>query len=343
MHDMTDTTTEVALRDGGTVLLRPMAAADTDGVRALMETVPWLDRLADPTPSRDPGAALTLVAARGERILGYAGYRGCAPTVARMSIAVAPGFQGLGLGTLLLAELSARGDAAGIARFSTETSADNVRLLDLLRRSGFPVSFRSRPGRVVIDQQTRLPEPGRERAERREDEAAAAAVAHVLRPASVAVVGASRDPLSPGGAVLDNLVAGGFTGPVYPVNPAGGLVQGLAAYRSIAEVPGEVELAIVAVPAAAVPTVARECAARGVKALVVISAGFAEDGPEGAALQAQLLAVCRESGMRLVGPNCLGVVNTDPRVRLTAIFAGVVPQAGRVGLVSQSGGSGWRR
>ena len=337
---MTDTTTEVALRDGATVLLRPMATADTKGVRALIESLPPSDRPAAATPSADPHAAYLLVAARGEQILGYAGYVACAATVARMSIAVTPELQGLGLGTLLLAELSARGDAAGIARFTTETCADNVRLLDLLRNSGFPVTFRSRPGRVLIDHRTRLPEPGRERAERRDDEAAAAAVARVLRPASVAVVGASRDPQTPGGALLRNLVGGGFTGPVYPVNPAGGVVEGLATYRSIAEVPGEIELAIVAVPAAAVPPVARECAARRVKALVVISAGFAEAGPEGAALQAELLAVCRQSGMRLVGPNCLGVVNNDPRVRLTATFAGVAAQAGRVGLVSQSGGLG---
>ena len=339
---VTDTTseTEVVLRDGGTVLLRPMVTADIDGVRALIGTLPASDRPADLRSSGDARTGYTLVAARGERILGYAGYRASGPTVARMSIAVAAGFGGMGLGTLLLAELSARGDAAGIARFSTETCADNVGLLHLLRHSGFPVSFRSRPGRVVIDHQTRLPEPGREQAQRREDQAGAAAVGHVLRPASVAVVGASRDPQSPGGVLLGNLVAGGFTGPVYPVNPAGGVIQGLAAYRSIGEVPGPVELAILAVPAAAVPAVARECAAGGVKALVVISAGFAEDGPEGAALQAQLLAVCRESGMRLVGPNCLGVLNSDPRVRLSAIFAGVVPQAGRVGLVSQSGGLG---
>lgn len=337
---MAETMTEVALRDGGTVLLRPMAADDTVGVRALVETVAPSDRPVDLAPSGDPRKAYTLVAVRGEQILGYAGYVGCGPTAARLSLAVAPGLQGLGLGTLLLAELSARGDQAGIARFTAETADDNVPLLDLLRHSGFPVTFRSRPGRVLVDQLTRLAEPGREQAARREDEAAAAAVAHVLRPASVAVIGASRDRQKPGGVLLRSLVSGGFTGPVYPVNPAGGLIEGLPVYERIADVPGEIELAIVAVPAAAVPTVARQCAARGVKALVVISAGFAEVGSEGAALQAQLLGVCRQYGMRLVGPNCLGVVNNDPRVRLTATFSGVAAQPGRVGLVSQSGGLG---
>jgi acyl-CoA synthetase (NDP forming)/ribosomal protein S18 acetylase RimI-like enzyme len=337
---MTGTSAEVVLRDGGTVLLRPLTPADSVAVQALLQSFPAPERPADPSPSADPRAAWTLVAVRGGHLLGYAGYVVTGPALARMSIAVAPELRRLGLGTLLLAELSAGADAAGIARFTTHTSTDNVALLRLLRHSGFPVRFRSRPGRVVVDHETRLPEPGRVRAERREDEAAAAAVRHVLRPASVAVIGASRDPASPGGAVVGNLVAGGFTGPVYAVNSAGGLVHGLPAYRSIREVPGPVELAIVAVPAAAVPAVARECATSGVKALLVLSAGFAEVGPEGAQLQAELLAVCREAGMRLVGPNCLGLINTDPRVRLCAIFAGVVPQGGRVGLVSQSGGLG---
>ena len=340
MPDVADMPAEVALRDGGVVTLRAMAPTEIDDVRALSDALPLSDRPADLQPPGDARVTSTVVAARGEQLLGYASYHVCRPSVARMSMAVQPSMQRLRLGSLLLQELSARADAAGIVRFTTETSVDNVALLRLLRHSGFPVTFRSRPGRVVIDLQTRLPEPGREQAERREDEAAAAAVAHVLRPASVAVVGASRDPQAPGGALLANLLAGGYTGPVYSVNASGGSVQGLTAYRSVAEVPGEIELAILVVPAAAVPGVARECAARGVKALVVISAGFAETGGEGAALQQQLLAVCRESGMRMVGPNCLGVVNSDPRVRLTATFAGIVPQPGRVGLVSQSGGLG---
>ncbi len=340
MHEMIDTTTQASLRDGGPVLLRLMDRADLARVRSLLDTVPASDRPAEPTPSGDPRAAVTLVVSRGEQILGYASYVACAPTVARMSMVVAPGFQGLGVGTLLLTELSARGDAAGITRFTTETSANNIGLLHLLCHSGFPVTCRSRPGRVAVDQGTRLPEPGRQQAQHREDVATAVGIAHVLRPTSVAVIGASRDRQSPGGALLHNMVAGGFTGSVYPVNPAGGIIEGLPAHRSITDVPGEVELAIVAVPAAIVPTVAGQCAARGVQALVVISAGFAETGPEGAALQEQLLTVCREAGMRLVGPNCMGVLNTDPRVRLHAIFAGDVPAAGRVALVSQSGGLG---
>lgn len=200
MPDVADMPAEVALRDGGVVTLRAMAPTEIDDVRALSDALPLSDRPADLQPPGDARVTSTVVAARGEQLLGYASYHVCRPSVARMSMAVQPSMQRLRLGSLLLQELSARADAAGIVRFTTETSVDNVALLRLLRHSGFPVTFRSRPGRVVIDLQTRLPEPGREQAERREDEAAAAAVAHVLRPASVAVVGASatrRRPVAP--------------------------------------------------------------------------------------------------------------------------------------------------
>ena len=156
----------------------------------------------------------------------------------------------------------------------------------------------------------------------------------------MAVIGASRRRGTVGAELFHNLLAAGFTGPVYPVNPNAPVVQSVVAYPSIAEVPGPVDLAVVAVPAAAVVGTAEECAAAGVRALVVISAGFAETGPEGAARQAQLLAVCRDAGMRLIGPNCLGIVNTSPEVRLDATFGPAVPLPGRVGFLSQSGALG---
>ena len=153
-------------------------------------------------------------------------------------------------------------------------------------------------------------------------------------------MGASRRRGTVGAELFHNLLAGGFNGPVYPVNPNAPVVQSVVAYPSIAEVPGPVDLAVVAVPAAAVVRAAEECAAAGVRALVVISAGFAETGPDGAERQAQLLRVCREAGMRLIGPNCLGIVNTNPNVRLDATFGPAVPLAGRVGFLSQSGALG---
>ncbi|MEI2732034.1 MAG: GNAT family N-acetyltransferase [Dermatophilaceae bacterium] len=343
---MVELPTEAVLRDGTTVEVRASREGDLGAVSRLLQGLPEACRpdedLVDPrtiAANEAPGR-LVILGLRGDVVLGYAAYATTSPKVARVSLAVATEAQGMGLGTSLLGTLADAAAAAGIGRFQTETSAQNTRLIHTLRHSGFPVTFRSRPGRVLVEHPTALSEAARDRIERRSDTAVATAVGHVLRPSSVAVVGASHDEASPGGALLHNLLTGGFTGRIYPVNPSGGQIQGAAAYRTLAEIPGEVELAVVVVPAAAVVPVARECAAKGVKALVVISAGFAETGPDGAALQEELLAVCRGAGMRLVGPNCMGVINTDPRVGLVATFAGVVPAAGRVGLVSQSGGLG---
>jgi len=161
-----------------------------------------------------------------------------------------------------------------------------------------------------------------------------------LAPRSVAVVGASRRRGTVAGELFHNLLTVGFNGPVYPVNPNTPVVQSVLAYPSLGEVPGPVDLAVLVVPAPAVIGAAREAAAKGVRALVVISAGFAETGPEGAERQARLLRVCRDAGMRLIGPNCLGVLNTDPDVRLDATFGPAVPLPGGVGFMSQSGALG---
>ena len=156
----------------------------------------------------------------------------------------------------------------------------------------------------------------------------------------MAVIGASRDPASIGGRLLRNLLGQPFAGVVHPVNPAGSAIQGVHAYRSVREIEEPVDVAFVAVPAGAVLDVVRECAEKGVRALVIISAGFAETGEEGRRLQAELLEVCRAAGMRLVGPNCMGVINTDPDVRMNGTFAQASPPGGRIAFMSQSGALG---
>ena len=162
----------------------------------------------------------------------------------------------------------------------------------------------------------------------------------LLSPRSIAVVGASRDPGSLSWALLHNLVAGGFTGPVYPVNPATRSIHSLLCYPSVAALPEPPDLAVIAVPAAAVPRVVDECLDAGARGLVVISAGFAETGEEGREVEAELRGRVRAAGARMIGPNCMGVINTDPAVRMNATFAPVAPRAGSVGFVSQSGALG---
>src|SRR3990172_5914066 len=176
--------------------------------------------------------------------------------------------------------------------------------------------------------------------ERREAVAAQAALRRFLYPNAVAVVGASRERGTIGAEILHGLVQTGFTGPVYPVNPKARAVGSIPAYASVRDIPAEVDLAVVVVPAPLVVPVAREGAAKGGRALVVISAGFAEGGAGGAAREAELLEVCRSAGMRLIGPNCMGIMNTDPAVRLNATFAPRFPPEGRIGFLSQSGALG---
>jgi len=171
-------------------------------------------------------------------------------------------------------------------------------------------------------------------------ESAVASVKHFFRPRSIAVIGASREKGTIGGELFRNLIEADFNGPVYPVNRRATVVQSVAAYDSVLKCPGPVDLAFIVVPAGSVVEVAKECAQKGVRALVVISSGFAETGAEGAALQAELVKVCRDSGMRMIGPNCMGIINTDPNVNLNGQFAPYRAIPGRIGFWSQSGALG---
>jgi acetyl coenzyme A synthetase (ADP forming)-like protein len=180
----------------------------------------------------------------------------------------------------------------------------------------------------------------RESVEQIEWAEAVSALHGFLQPRSVAVIGASRKRGTIGGEVLHNLIEYEFRGPVFPVNPTAPVVQSIVSYPSVESIPGDVDLAVIVVPAHRVLTVARECARKKVKALVVISAGFGESGEAGRASQDELLRICREGAMRLIGPNCMGIVSTDPEVRLNATFVPVKPTEGRIGFMSQSGGLG---
>ncbi len=344
---------DVVLRDGSTVHVRPVRAEDR---AALLEFHRGLSReslalrfftaavdlewVVDRMSAMDQRGRYGLLATLGGRPVGHAVFIATGEDRAEMALAVADELQGHGLGTLLIGHLAEAASRAGFLMFEAEVMPENRRMIEVIRETGFPVEMRAEPGAIVVRFPTALTGSALERFERREQTAAVAALRGFLAPRSVAVVGASRDPTTVAGAVFHNLLAAGFQGPVHPVNPNADVVQSVAAVRSIEEVPGPVDIAVVVVPARTVHDVAEACGRNGVRGLVVISAGFAEIGDDGRELQRELLETCRRHGMRLIGPNCMGILNTNPGVRLDATFAPTFPPAGRVGFLSQSGALG---
>jgi acetate---CoA ligase (ADP-forming) len=342
---------DVVLRDGSTVHLRPTGPGDVEGIATFLSDLSpdarWFrflgsglqeDRVARELVAR--GTGLVAVAGPEETVVAHAIFVPETRDRAELAFAVADDWQGRGIATLLLAHLAQLAEASGVATFSAWVHPANDRMLRVFRDSGFPIKVRSDPGVLEVELPSQLGQEAIDHFEERDRIGAVAAVRHVLEPSSIAVIGASRRRVSVGGTVVRNLVAGAFAGPIYPINPRAKTIAGRRAYASIEDVPGPVDLAVIAVAAPRVAEAARGCERKGVRALVVLSAGFGEDGPEGDARQAELLGICRETGMRLVGPNCLGVLNTAPAVRMDATFAPGRPPAGRIAYASQSGAYG---
>ena len=352
-----DRVADVVLRDGSTVRVRPARPDDAPGLERMLQrlseesrylrffsAVIDIPRVTAWATQIDRKWRDGLVATTGpqERIVAHAGWErdDRRPQQAECALVIDDAFQGRGLGTLLLGQLAESARERGVELFVAEVLPDNHQMVQVFRDSGFSVRISSHPGVVMVEAPTLLTSDALERFDRREEQAASAALRKVLAPRSVAVIGASHRRGTVGGELLHNLLAAGFTGPVYPVSLGAVAVQSVPAYPSLSKVPGPVDLAVLAIPAEQVVPVARECAGKGVAALVVLSAGFAESGAQGAERQRELLRVCRQAGMRLIGPNCMGVINTDPAVRLDATFGATLPARGRVGFGSQSGALG---
>lgn len=353
-----DESGRLILRDGTTALLRPAISEDREALlrffsgmsaesrcrRFLSVSMPGPELVMKLVAKSDPRNALTLVVTRvinGEpQIVATGSYLARDAQTAEVALAVADAFRGKGLGTLLLERLALVAVRNGFTRFWALTSADNGPILDLFRESGFDVHNHSDRDGVEIDLAIVPTEGSVARQETRDRVATVASLRPFFHPNAIAVVGASRDPAAIGRRILDGLIRAGFRGPIYPINPRAAEIQGLRCYPSVCDLPTSVDLAVIAVPASAVSGVVDDCAARGVRALVVISAGFAEAGGEGIAVQKALVEKVRGYGMRMVGPNCLGLLNADPAVRLNASFSPVFPPPGRVALSSQSGAVG---
>jgi acetate---CoA ligase (ADP-forming) len=341
---------DVLLHDGSTVHVRRVSPDDRDAVERFLSDLSTesrrlrffgagvgVEEAARLAVSVDPPESDALVAFRGDGVVAHAFYGDLGGGFAEIAFAVADEMQGKGIATILLAHLAETAEEAGIGRFEATVLPENHRMIEVFRESGFAVSTRSLPGEIVVELPTAISAEAHERFEARERTAEVASLAHFLRPGSVAVVGASARPGTVGGETLRNCLRAGYTGDLYAVNRRGEEVAGVPGYASVTEIPGPVELAVLAVPPDAVVGAARDCAAHGVRALVVLTAGFAESGPEGVERQRELMETCRSAGMRVIGPNCLGIANTDAEVRLNATFAPSFPPAGRVGFLSQSG------
>ncbi|WP_432543426.1 bifunctional acetate--CoA ligase family protein/GNAT family N-acetyltransferase [Kineococcus sp. SYSU DK002] len=349
---------DVALRDGGTAHVRPIRPDDADAVAA------FHDRQSDesryfrffapmPRLSRRDLARFTqvdhvdrvaLVATVGQDIVGIARFdaapvRPGRPRSAEVAFNISDAHQGRGLGSVLLEHLAAAARERGIRRFTADVLPTNAKMIGVFREAGFEVRQGYVDGVLDVSFDIDATERSVDVMRAREQRAEARSVTALLTPKSVVVVGARRTPGTVGHRLLADLVSGGFTGAVHAVNAAGAGEEllGVPLLASVRDIGEPVDLAVVAVAPATALAAVRDCAAAGVRGLVVVSSGFAETGPEGVELQRELVRIARANGMRVIGPNSFGVVNTAPDVRLNASLAQEVPPPGRFGLFSQSG------
>ncbi|MFC5287755.1 GNAT family N-acetyltransferase [Actinokineospora guangxiensis] len=346
---------DVVLSDGGTVHLRPIVPSDADALLAfhgrLSERTRYF-RYFGPYPripekdlrrfsTVDHHDRVAFVAMLGDDIIAVGRYeRLPGGDSAEVAFVVEDAHQSRGLGSILLEHLAAAARERGLAGFEAEVLAENAQMVRVFRDAGYQVSREFDEGVLHLEFAVDQTDASVAVARAREQRAEARSVHNLLHPRSIAVIGASTDPTKIGYAVFSNLLAADFAGPVFPVNAEHPSVRGVRAYPSVLDIPDPVDLAVVAVPAAGVDEVMDACLAKGVKALVVVSSGFGETGPDGRGAERRLVDEARAHGMRVVGPNALGVVNLDPAVRLNATLAPTLPGPGRTGFFCQSGALG---
>nr|WP_246598730.1 bifunctional GNAT family N-acetyltransferase/acetate--CoA ligase family protein [Nocardia tengchongensis] len=346
---------DVLASDGGVVGLRPITPEDAPALErfhtALSDRTRYL-RYFGPYPRMTPKDLyrtthvdyrdrVGLVTELGDEIIAVGRYEYLAdrpgPRAAEVAFVVADEHQGRGLGSILLEHLAGAAAENDIETFVAEVLAENNAMVQVFRDAGYQVQ-RSRDGSVLhlefaIDPTEALlsVRDSRERASE------ARSVGNLLSPKSIAVIGATPSTSRVGGAVLANLLSGAYQGPVFPVNRNRTAVRGVRAYPTVRDIPDEVDLAVIAVPATEIGSVLDDCMAKGVKGLVVLTAGFSETGPHGYQAERELVDAARAHGMRVVGPSALGIANTDPSIALNATLAPVLPGRGRIGFFCQSG------
>ena len=391
---------DVLASDGGVVHLRPIVPADGDALvefhDGLSERTRYM-RYFGPTPTLPPREVVrmttvdyrnrvAILALLGGSVIAMGLYEGLAadgkPQTAEVAFVVADEHQGRGLGPILLEHLAGIAAENGFTKFEAEVLSENPNMVAVFRDAGYQISRAFDGSTVHVEFLIDPTEALTSVRNSRERASEARSIANLLRPQSVAVIGASTDPKKVGNVLLANLIAAGFTGPVFPVNspgashedsekdgagpdggdarpaaaspfgaqpvrrpgrqvrPAPPSVRGIRAYPSVRAIPDPVDLAVVAVPAKSINDVLSDCLVKGVKTLVVVSSGFGESTEEGWQSERRLAERVRAHGMRLVGPNALGVVNNSRDIALNASLAPRIPGPGRVGFFCQSGALG---
>lgn len=358
---------DVVLRDGGTARIRPITVDDAERLVSFYEQVSDESkyyRFFAPYPrlsAKDVhrfthhdfvdrvGLAATvggefIATVRYDRI-GADGMAASAPAdEAEVAFLVQDAHQGRGVASALLEHIAAVARERDIRRFAAEVLPANSKMIKVFTDAGYQQKRSFEDGVVRLEFGLEPTDRSLAVQRAREQRAEARSVQRLLAPGSVAVIGAGRTPGGVGRSVLANLLDAGFTGRLYAVNKAlrddEKELGGVPAHRSVTAIEGPVDLAVVAVPAAHVPEVVAECGAHGVQGLVVVSAGYAESGPQGRERQRELVRQARTYGMRIIGPNAFGIINTAPDVRLNASLAPETPRSGRIGLFAQSGAIG---
>jgi acyl-CoA synthetase (NDP forming)/RimJ/RimL family protein N-acetyltransferase len=346
---------DVVLRDGGTAHLRPIHPADSDAVQSFhvgqsqksvyMRFFAFKSKLSAKELKRftevDYKDRVALVITIGGDIIGIGRYdRLDNPEEAEVAFNIADAHQGRGIGSILLEHLAAAARENGIRKFSAEVLPENRKMLMVFSDAGYDVKRHFDDGVVSLEFNIDPTDKSRAVMESREHRAEARSIQELLAPSSVAVIGASRKWGTVGYQLLEHIIEGGFTGPVYAINPEALELAGMLSFAKLSEVPGPVKLAIIAVPYDEVPGVVQECGKAGVKGIVVATAGYADDGERGLARQRDLVRQARANGMRVIGPASLGIVNTNPAVSLNASMAPSLARRGGLGLFSQSAAIG---
>lgn len=349
----------VILKDGQGLLFRPASPSDIPKVQEFMKRVSreslrmrFMAAVSEVPPDviknlcegdfTESGCLLAITSEGSEsKIVGLGNYIAMGnKKSAEIAFLVEDDYQGKGISTLLLERLAGLAAANGYIEFEAEVLPDNQPMINVFKSSGFEVHKVWHSDTVHVELPTNGAAATWRKSNLRERIAVANSLIPLLQPKSVAVVGASRDPSSIGHMIFKNILNGNFQGTIYPVNPEAVSVNGVKAYSSLQEIPEKIDLSVISIPAEKVLEVAEKSIKSGAKGLLVVSAGFAEAGEEGSKRQKDLVKLVREHGVRLLGPSCLGLMNTDPKVHLNASLAPNIVQRGSAGFFSHSAALG---